>query len=231
MTDILVLFTGGKDSLLTAAILASRGYRCHLQTFNNGYTDGIDRVDISIQPLLEGYPDRIQVLPIIKTSSQFLSLTSKFWYKKASEIVKEYPNLLLYQLHCLICRSVMYANAIVYCRQHNISYIAEGTRKSRGFVCETDEMYDRYKDFCCENGVKDLLWPAYLMPTSGVRYEGLLNYYCIPAEVPELHCNLGCRLGNPLTDEELSDLLWYFDNELRGDLQTVITEALKGEKI
>lgn len=233
MTDILVLFTGDKDSLLTTAMLAARGYRCHLQTYNNGRIDGIERIGTAIQHLQERYPEKIQVLPIVKTSIQFLGLASKFWQKKVSEIVEEYPNLLPYQLHCLICRSVMYFDAVIYCRRHNIHYIAEGARKSRGFICGTDEMYDRYKDFCCANGVKDLFWPVYLSPTSGVKYESMLEYYGLPSEIFEPQCSLCRYFDYQLTDEELSDLLWYFDNELRGDLQTslseILTEVLIGE--
>lgn len=226
MADVLVMFSGSKDSMLASAILADQGHRCYLQTFDNGYTDRIERVDTASLYLFEGYANRIRVLPVRKITLQFLSLASKLWGKKASEIAEEYPNLLLCQAHCLICRSVMYLDALIYCHQNNIHYIADGARQSRGSICDTNDMYDRFKDFCMKNGVKDLLWPAYTLPSSGDEYESMLKAYKVPADILEPQCNLGCLLEHQLTESEVQELLWYFDNELRIELQKAFDEYL-----
>ena len=77
-----------------------------------------------------------------------------------------------------------------------------------------------------KNGVKDLLWPAYTLQSSGDEYESMLKAYRVPADTLEPQCNLGCLLEYQLTESEVQELLWYFDNELRIELQKAFDEYL-----
>ncbi len=40
--DVALLFSGGRDSSLACAVLAKKGYKIHLLTFNNGAIINLD---------------------------------------------------------------------------------------------------------------------------------------------------------------------------------------------
>lgn len=59
---------------------------------------------------------------------------------EANRIIKSYPNIYPYQLNCLCCHTAMHLYSLAYCIAFGIKHMADGARKSQGFIVEMPEM-------------------------------------------------------------------------------------------
>ena len=226
---VLHMLSGGRDSLLAAALLVEQGYNLELITFDNGHIDGIERVSAVADCLEARYPEgTVTYLKPTKIGMTFHRYMMQEWYRKSREREELFPELQSYQAHCLSCRTAMYVHAIAYCVAHNIPFLSEGAREQQGFFVELPEMKERYEQLCETYGIQ-LLWPVYEL-ASDMERKRLLDERELQTKTWEPQCYLGCPLRAPLTTEERRDLSHYYDIELLPQLQKDIESLIPVKK-
>lgn len=212
--EALVLLSGGRDSLLSACMAIEQGYRIIPAVCNTEHIEGIDRVCYSVEALRGRYgSETVGSMVELHTGMSFLSYIRTLWYRKPEELRQLYPDLQMYQAHCLACKTAMYAHAIAYCLSHGIHCVVDGMREEQGFFVEQDDMRARYEELCVNFGI-ELLTPVISL-TSDLRRKQMLCSRGMPTKTLEPQCFLGCPLTGPLTKEEKKSLSDYYDIELR----------------
>ena len=226
---VLHMLSGGRDSLLAAALLVEQGYNLELITFDNGHIDGIERVSTVAACLKARYQEgTVTYLKPTKIGMTFHRYMMQEWYRKSREREKLFPELQSYQAHCLSCRTAMYVHAIAYCVAHNIPFLSEGAREQQGFFVELPEMKERYEQLCKTYGIQ-LLWPVYEL-ASDMERKRFLDERELQTKTWEPQCYLGCPLRAPLTTEERRDLSRYYDIELLPQLPKDIDSLIPVKK-
>lgn len=217
--DALALLSSGRDSLLSACLEIDYGRSIIPVICYNGHMEGIDRVQFSVQSLKDRYGDkRIGDLIQLYTGMTMHSYLLDFWTSTPNELPRELP---LYQVHCLACKSAMYAHAIAYCKSHDIKYIIDGVRKSQGFFVDTEIMRNHFSALCAAHGIY-LLTPIYEL-TSDLDRKRMLSEHGLPTKTLESQCFLGCPLKKRLENNELETLNSFYEISL----QKKIEESIK----
>ncbi len=221
---VLVLFSGGLDSMLTACKLVEEGYHVILAHFNNGSSSYSSNSKLMADRLIERYgKDKIEFWGIGMTVGYFYALRTLYMNKSPQYLAKLYPNLYYYQVICLTCRTAMYIYAIRICQELGINYIAEGARKSQAFAIEQPSMLKRYQNLLNEYNIK-LITPL-LELESDITRDVLLMIREISPKVLEPSCMLGVPMKEPLTNEELDDTTKFYDDLILDTTRKLIKES------
>lgn len=224
---VLILFSGGLDSLLATCKIIEEGYKAVLVHYDNGCMLGIHNVSETASRIIERYgKDKVEFWGIGLTVGYFYSLKNIFFTKNFSELTNDYPTFVPQQLYCLTCRTAMYIYSILLCKQLKIKKIAEGARKSQLFAIEQEEMLEEYKKLLSSFGI-ELLLPVFDLKSDYEREE-LLLIRGIMSKVKESQCQLGTPMHEALTSDEISDVVKFFNQELLGPTLRLIKD---GEKI
>lgn len=209
----LVLLSGGRDSMLAAGLAIERGHIILPITFDNGHMRGTERAQFVVDSLLESYGrEKVDELVIESTAKKMYEYVKFLWYRKSSVLAQTYPDLQLYQAHCLACKAAMYARAIEICKSFGFRYLVDGARKSQGFFVDLEEMRHRFSELCHKYGV-ELLTPVYDLESDQER-KRMLDDRGLPTKTLEPQCYLGCPLAGKLSSEERESLRKFYDNEL-----------------
>jgi hypothetical protein len=157
--------------------------------------------------------------------SSLFRLQEAFLYQTINQSSERYPYLRPAQLPCLACHTGMYLESIVYCKTHNIHYIAEGARKSQKFFVELPEMVKRYKTLTQQYNI-ELLLPVYELSDEWERKLKLSDRGYIPKTL-EPQCWIGCPLREELSSDEVNSLSEYYDMEMKPKLSDIIEKKIK----
>ncbi len=204
MKEVLLLYSGGLDSMLSACYLVVRGYHVNLIHFDNGSSIGTENIIKGAKKLEERFGSEsityLGIVPIVGVIRRFHKIENL----KFSEVTELYGNTTISQYQCLTCRSAMYYYAAMIAREKGISIIAEGARKSQQFAIEQPPMMEEYQKFLNKNGLT-LLTPVYQLEDD---YERGCQLECFHLE--EIAYEGKCLLGHPLekehpVDEEVID--------------------------
>lgn len=150
----LVLFSGGKDSLLVSLKLLDEGYKVYLVTYENGCGLKAENVENTIERLVKKYgTSKIQNIGIKNISGIFREFIYPFYNYTSDYIYKNYGNISISQFNCLACRISMYVVSIILCNQHNIKYVFDGARKSQLFAIEQDELLSKFEQLFLEKDI------------------------------------------------------------------------------
>ena len=127
MKKVLVLFSGGKDSMLSAMLLAEKGYQVFLIHYDNSFEIGISNIKNGVKRLEEKYgKDRIKYIGVKKIDALFRELIREFYNFKTNIITQNFGNISISQFNCLACRLSMYLTSIIICKQLDIDFVADG---------------------------------------------------------------------------------------------------------
>ena len=229
MEKVLLFFSGGNDSTLSACKLANRGYDVQLITFDNGCEEGIENVR-NRATILEKLSEksnigRIHNLGVFQSASEFMAMRYTSANMPFSKMISKYGDLNQNQLNCLNCRSAMYVVGIVVAKELGINHIAEGARKTQLFALEQKELLEGYQslldnygmslllpvyDYESDSDVKDELCRQSLHFYDSV-YEGTTGY--------EAKCWLGNPMNRTLTKEEINGYTKFFDDILKPQIK------------
>lgn len=208
-----VLISGGRDSLLAAALAIEDGSRVIPVICDNGHMEGVRRAEYAVNALKSAYGDeKVFDLVVLKTGFALLMYMKDTWTARSSSIAEKYPDMQMYQAHCLACKTTMYVSALKFCEKHDIAHLVDGVRKCQGFFVDLEEMHERYSILCQRNGVV-LITPVYNLVDDLVR-KRMLNERGLPTKTLEPQCFLGCPMPGPLEAEELGSLGDFFAKEL-----------------
>lgn len=227
---LLLLLSGGRDSLLSACLCIEEGYRVVPVICNNGHIEGVDRADFAAKCLQERYgKDKVDDLARFSTGMSFHTYMRQEWYRKSDVRLKLYPELQTYQAHCLACKCAMYIHAISFCKANHIETMADGMRESQGFFVDMPEMRSNFNNLCSDNGIH-LITPVYDL-TSDLERKKRLCDRGLPTKTLEPQCFLGCPLTHTLSPEERMSLTAFYTNELAPYLQRDIDELVLSKRI
>lgn len=134
MADVLILFSGGKDSFITSCMQATAGNRVYLISFNNGAVNGEENLLHGVKRLQNRYGEQNIIYAGVYFTGAIISRLNQAWlYMPQEELGRKYPQLINAQLTCLHCQTAMWISAIAYASVKNIHFIAAGNRKSDPF--------------------------------------------------------------------------------------------------
>ena len=194
--SVCLMFSSGRDSFLSACKLLDdpRGYHVYMVTYDNGCMYGLDDVQTTADKIIQRYgSDRAKflgVFPIIGIAREFFM---PYFNMSPEEQDKKFPGMTPSQCHCLMCRTAMYIHSILLCKACGIPCIAEGSRKSKGFVVGLPGMaQERYLDLVKSQGL-DLLMPVYDLADDWDRHNELIRRGFVNRS-----CELKCCVGVPI---------------------------------
>jgi len=200
MEDVLLLFSGGRDSFLSACILVEEGHTVMLVTFENGLGLAAENAMHGASRLIKRYgDDRIRFLGVQNVWGIWRELLLPFYNMLPAEISSAYGELSVSQFNCLTCRMAMYAWAIIWARQHGIRLLAEGAREDQKFLVELPRFMNRLRGYLSQHGM-ELRLPVYDLTSDQHKKNMLLLRGFVPKTL-EPQCLLGVPLKNGLAPE------------------------------
>ena len=144
--NVIILFSGGKDSFLCALKMLEEGYNVNLITYENGCGLHLKNVKYNINKLIKKYGnDRVKFLGFKNVSAIFREFLFLYYNLLPSKIIEKYGEVSISQFNCLSCRLAMYVVTIIEARNNNINLIIDGARKSQLFAIEQDLLVENFK--------------------------------------------------------------------------------------
>lgn len=162
--DQLVMFTGGRDSTLAAAVLMLQGIPVHLFTANSGCSLHREILSMRVTELRARFGDLVVTHKVSDISGAFRSIAIE---NLEQDILKHHKNLVL-----LGEKVAIHAHVIDYCRRNNIAVINDGiAHYQREFPEQRLVAKEYFVDFMASYGI-DYHSPIYDFATSAdaVKY-------------------------------------------------------------
>lgn len=202
MKEALVLFSGGKDSLLATLKYLDNGYKVYLVTYDNSCEIGIKNVKSTVNRLIKKYSkEKVEFIGIKNVSAIFRNFIKPFYNYKFDYIIDKFGAITISQFNCLACRMAMYVASIIICKQKNINIIVDGARICQLFAIEQDEMLNKFINFFYEYNLK-IDYPLKNVDDDWNVKNELIIRGIIPKTL-EPQCLLGCPLNKEDIDEKL----------------------------
>ena len=143
--EISLMFSGGVDSTMTAVLMAEKYDRIHLLSFGNGYGHyRIGRTRKRAKELTRRFGERFvhRILPVKDIFERILVDT----------ILSDYRRYGSGFIWCMGCKIAMHTRSVLYCLEHDIPIMADGSSGSTGEMVEQmlvsvhmiGEFYDRF---------------------------------------------------------------------------------------
>lgn len=204
--EVILMYSGGLDSLLSCIRLIYNGYKVYLIHFDNGSSIGTENIQKGAQILIEKYKDKVEFLGIASTAARFVYYREMTGIENlnAEELNNKYGKISMSQYRCLLCRMAMYTYTVALARKMNIKYIAEGARKTQLFAIEQEELLNEFKNFCNKYGI-ELLTPVLEVEDDYEKENEILLYGLYPIAYED-KCLLGYPISRKLNEEEIKDI-------------------------
>lgn len=119
-----ILFSGGTDSTLTAAMLTEKFETIHLITYNRFGFHETDNTSTQAKMLKEKYGENRFIHTYINVDKLFEHISYENYFKNLK-------NHGLFNLStCGLCKLSMHVRTIIYCLDHNITHVADGANQA-----------------------------------------------------------------------------------------------------
>ncbi len=222
MDKVLVLYSGGKDSLLSAILLIEKGYEVYLVHYDNSLEIGQNNVKNGFKRLEKKYgSNKVKFVGIKKTDAIFRELIKEFYNTKFKNIYDKFGNISVSEFNCLACRLSMYIESIILCKKLNIHFVADGARTSQKFAIEQPQMLDLFTSLFKKYNI-DIIYPVKDLTDDFQEKNDLLIRGIIP-KVSESQCLLGMPLlDNSLDNEVLLAVIKVYKDLLFSKIDTLI---------
>ena len=192
--EVLLMYSGGLDSILSMARLISNGYKVLLVHFDNGCSISIGLEVEHAKYFEEKYGiDTVEYVGKITTIPEFRNNEIEIANIPFSQIQEKYGD----------CK---------YCLNNDISLIAEGARKSQLFSIEQPKLIKAYKEMLEKFGI-ELLLSVYDLENEWHKENELLLYGILPI-ASEDKCILGMPLKEPVTEEQTNTVRNIFKKNI-----------------
>lgn len=204
MTDCLLLFSGGLDSMLTAAKLVCSGNRVHLLCCNNGSIVHEEIFQHGVKRLQNRFGAKVQFEGVVSTMSLLQLMRAKMDILTTERAASLYPNVRYAQFQCTLCQTCMWIKAIAVAKARGYTCIASGYKHTDDF-CTGHVRYKRFVQTICAREQIDLAMPLFTMD---VDVDEELLLHDIMPRVYEPKCSLGLPCSK-LTDTEIDQIVKY----------------------
>lgn len=200
MEKVLVLFSGGKDSLLTTLLLLERGFKVFLVTYENGCGLNSKSAIMTAKRLVKKYGvDKVEILGVKNISPIWRGFLFEYYKLLPSEILKKYGEISISQFNCLSCRLSMYIVSIIICKKMGFSYVADGARRDQLFVIEQESFLLEFIKLFKKYDI-NLLFP---LKDFNDDFD-LKNQILIRGIVPKTY-EPQCLIGMPISDNDINE--------------------------
>ena len=222
MKDVLILFSGGKDSFLSTLIMLNKGYRVNLVTFDNGQELKRKNVLIGAKKIKNKFgEDKVNIIGIKKTDAIFRELICSFYNYDTNYINQKFGNITISQFNCLACRLSMYILSIIICKKENVKLVVDGARKSQLFAIEQETMINKFKKLF-ENFNLEIIFPV-LNETDDYSIKNQILANGFVPKMNECQCLLGMPILNgSMNDDILEGCLNVYMKELYPKIERII---------
>lgn len=212
--DVLLLYSGGKDSTLSAIRLHNAGYNVHFIHFNNGHMKDQDKPYLTYRKTFS--PEDGYYFSYLHKSVNMEYLFNSYFSKYSK---KDDDSIITSELRCLSCRMAMYTEAIRIARQKGFHYIAEGARISQKFMLEQKPILNRLQTITNSYGI-ELIFPVLdLQDDQEEINEIIANGYS--SKTWESKCLVG-RPTRDKTAEEEETIIEYYEKKLKPKMLNLI---------
>ncbi len=197
--NILLLYSGGRDSTLAALKLLEEGFKVKAITFVAPYIVGEKNICTTINRIKSSYNRSFVFLGFMDISGVMREYIKHYYNLTPKLIEEEFGELSPSQVNCLSCRMAMYTMAIILARQMKIKRIAEGARYSQGFVVQLPEFFNVLNEILNTYGL-ELVLPVY-----NIEDDQLLKSYLLMRGFIPKSYEMQCLLGIPLPKTRCSN--------------------------
>lgn len=213
----LVLYSGGKDSFLTACTILTEQWRSVvLLSFNNGALVGESNLQHGVQRLKDRFGDeRVSFAGVYGTAAVVQRLSSWWVNTSVAEIARKYPAISPCQIRCLNCQTAMWVSAMAFALAKDIRIIVAGYRDTDIFCTGMHEYVEELTNLATTHGLvlEFNQWDIkYDIDPDAYRDMRMMSYGFEPRVLEPM-----CTVGTPvvlLSKDERRDLTAYFRNEL-----------------
>ena len=144
--EVLVLFSGGTDSTLAAALMAQQYKKVHLVTYDRFGFFGIKNSKINVNKLKNIFGDDKFTFKITK----YNNLAKYVFYEKYWHNVMKYGFFMLST--CGLCKLAMHIKTIDYCLKNKVYNVCDGANKGmylfpaqmKDVILEVKNMYSKF---------------------------------------------------------------------------------------
>ncbi len=201
--EVLVLFSGGKDSFLLTLLLIEKGYNVNLVTFENICEIKSKNAIKQAKRIQNKYGKiKVKIIGIQKTDAIFREFIKLYYNTKPSQNIEKYGDLPISQFNCLSCRLSMYVMSIIIAKQNGIHEIADGARISQKFAIEQEPLLKCFTELFEKNGL-NIVFPLKEMKDDfELKNEILIRGFTPKTLEPQ--CLLGMPLENDLDEETIN---------------------------
>ena len=191
---VALLYSGGSDSTLAAAVLTEKFDELHLLTFYySNVSEGIERSKVNVERLRNKFMDKIFVHHIMNLDKLYKEI---LYGRYILDLIK-YRFFVLAM--CPICKIAMFTRTLVHCLDNDIRHIADGANRGRGrtYPEQVRKVMKEFEKFLGHYGVEysspvydmpvrtdELLFEMGLYPSGNVKYDPEAN------RMIEGNCNL-----------------------------------------
>lgn len=204
--DVLLMYSGGKDSTLAAIRLHNEGYNVHFIHFDNGHMRDQDKPYLTFKKTFQDKEGYFFDYELSEVNIEDLFET---YYSNWNHTLID--PLLTSEIRCLSCRMAMYTTLIRIAKKEGFKYIAEGARISQKFMLEQIPIIERLTKLAQSNGIELLLPVLHLYDDEKEKQELLDNGYSSKTWESK------CLIGKPPKDKTEQDekiILDYYEKEL-----------------
>lgn len=213
--DVLLLYSGGKDSTLAAIRLHNAGYKVHFIHFDNGCMKDTDKPYLTYRKIFT--PEDGYYFSYLHQNEDISYLFNSYF----SSYNNKENDTITSEIRCLSCRMAMYTRALEIAIENNFSYIAEGARISQKFMLEQRPIINRLESLAATYGIKLLLPVLELTSDEEEIKELLSNGYS--SKTWESKCLIGSPTRDKTSYEEQS-IISYYDTNLEPKMLRLINK-------
>lgn len=224
--EVLLFFSGGRDSMLAACRLIRQGYYVSMISFDNGSEVGIDNIGETAKRIINRYGSNCcrylgsYYMGDIKKSLQYYFDNTSF-----KKIYEELGSIDFNQVQCMACRSAMYMAGIILCKIYGIDIIAEGARKCQLFAIEQPKMIEEYRILLERYKIK-LELPVYELESDWQRRLELQDNGFLPKTLESV-CTIGLPMSGPLSEDDINMHTYAYQKKILPSINKGLDILLK----
>ena len=222
MKEVLILFSGGKDSFLSTLLMLDKGYKVNLVTFDNEYDLKSENVLIGAKRIQKKYGvEKVKILGVKKTDAILRELICSFYNYDIDYIKDNFGKVTISQFNCLSCRLAMYILAIIICKQNKINLVVDGARRNQLFAIEQDEMIGEFKKLFKQYEI-EINYPLLDEINDYTVKNEILAHGFVP-KMTEMQCLVGMPiLKNAINEEIVNGCFNVYNKELFPKIKGII---------
>ena len=201
--DLVILFSGGRDSSLAVCKLASHEKNLILMNCLNGTTIGTDVIQTRYRDLKERFPSRIKDFVQVPIFGLFRTLA----ISQLERDLKCYKTCLV----CLGCKMAAHTHAIIFCIENDIKVIADGYNQyqSGDFMEQRPEAIEIMKNFSAEYGI------LYINPVYDYKNKKEVKYALYDYGISTKSLEGTCIFGDSYSTPDRKDIISYITERLQ----------------